>query len=87
MTKLFLGAVAALALLSASPASACGDDCPAHKKEAAAKATSSTTVAEADKKDTPGCKCGAKTAKDCKCGDKCHCYEASKDAKKADKKS
>ena len=86
MMKLIVGLAAAVALVAASPARA-GEgegckNCPHHAKEAAA-ATTGTTVAEADKKDPHACHCGAKEAKDCKCGDKCHCTQ--KDEKK-DKK-
>jgi len=88
MMKLLVGVAAAFALLAASPARACDDckNCPHHAKEAAAQ-TKGTQVAEAEKKDEKkdekACPCGAKEAKDCKCGDKCHCThkDAKKDAK------
>ena len=81
MTRIILAAAAALVLGSAAPTFACPDckDCPMHKDKVAA-------AEKVEKKDAKKkCDCGATSAKDCKCGDKCHCY-AKKD-KADDKKS
>jgi hypothetical protein len=87
MLKFLASAVAALALLAATPAAACGDDCkncPMHKKEAAAQ-TSKGAVAEADKKDEKGCQCMQGEKKECKCGEKCACPSCPVHGKKAEK--
>jgi hypothetical protein len=92
MMKYLVGVAAALALLAATPAAACGDckDCPGHKKEAAAAAATSTAVADAEKKDSKTCGCDHSASKECKCGEKCQCANCpvhGKDAKKGDKKT
>jgi hypothetical protein len=43
---------------------------PAQEKKAEASKASGTLLAAEG-----GCKCGAKEAKDCKCGEKCHCTD------------
>jgi len=43
---------------------------PAQEKKAEASRASGTLLAAEG-----GCKCGAKEAKDCKCGEKCHCTD------------
>jgi hypothetical protein len=87
MLKVLIGAAAALALLAATPASACKDcgEC-SHHQSAAAKAQPTGAVAEADKKDKKGCGCDHTSAKDCKCGEKCHCPDCPVHGKEAPKK-
>ena len=72
MLKHLLGAAAALALLAATPAGACGDckACP-HKMGAAAQAQQPAT--EAGKQAGPACRCAQAGDKTCKCGDQCAC--------------
>ena len=74
MLKHLLGAAAALALLAATPAGACGDckSCP-HKMGAAAQVQQPGTAAEAGKKDGAACRCMQAGEKTCKCGDRCAC--------------
>ncbi len=86
MLKFLLGAAAALALVAATPASACGDckDCP-HKKDTTAQVQKGAAVAEADKKDMKGCGCDHAASKECKCGEKCACATCPVHAKKGDK--
>jgi hypothetical protein len=91
MLKFLVGAAAAFALLTATPAAACGDckDCP-HKKDTTAQVQKSGAVAEADKKDEKGCHCDQAANKECKCGEKCACKDCpvhGKKGEKAEKKS
>jgi hypothetical protein len=85
MLKFLLGAAAAVALLTATPAAACGDckDCP-HKKDTTAQVQKTGAVAEADKKETKGCGCDQAANKECKCGEKCACATCPVHGKKAD---
>lgn len=86
MMRLVLAAATAFALAGATPALACGDDCPMHET-----ATTGATVAaadKADKKDEKACACH--DAKDCKCAPgKCDCKacHAKHDKKDEQKKS
>ncbi len=87
MTKLLLAAAAALAFLTAAPASACPDckDCPMHK---VAQADTKAEKKDAPKDTKVACNCN-KAGGDCKCGDKCdcpHCHGAKAAPKKDETK-
>jgi hypothetical protein len=77
MLKFLLGAAAAFALVSATPATACPDckDCPQHK----------SVTAEAEKKDAKSCGCEHSASKECKCGEKCACASCPVHGKKGEK--
>jgi hypothetical protein len=89
MLKFLIGAAAAFALLTATPAAACDDckSCPHGKKEtAAATEQKGTVVAEEKKDEHKGCGCNHEGAKDCKCGEKCKCASCPIHGKKGEKK-
>ncbi len=88
MLKFLLGAAAAFALLTATPAAAaaCGDckECP-HKKDTTAQVQQTGAVAEADKHEHKGCGCDHAASKECKCGEVCKCAACPVHGKKGEK--